>query len=71
MNCSQNIIPQQCAARSVGTANQLFSNLIQTLIAVQCGLSPPELWPQNYAQTTSFKGEFVAFLSRFIVHCPF
>lgn len=39
----------QCAAQSIGPANQLFALLIQTIIAAKCAISPPELWPQDYA----------------------
>lgn len=39
----------QCAGQSIGPANQLFALLIQTIIAAKCAISPPELWPQDYA----------------------
>lgn len=48
MLCNQSVIPSQCAAQSVGPANQLFTNLVQTLLAVQCSISPPEMWPKDY-----------------------
>lgn len=38
----------QCASQSVGPANQLFSLLIQTILAAQCSISPPTLWPEDY-----------------------
>lgn len=45
-----------CAAQSVGTANQLFSNLIQTLLAVQCSLSPSDMWPKDYGKVAKKHG---------------
>lgn len=53
---SQNLIPPQCAAQSVGTANQMFTNLIQTILAFQCSLSPPEMWPEDYGKTAMEEG---------------
>jgi len=35
----------QCANYSIGPANNLFSVLIQTLVAAQCALSPPSRYP--------------------------
>lgn len=45
-HCNQSLISPYCASQSVGTANQLFVSLIQTLLAAQCSISPP--WPQDY-----------------------
>ncbi|KXJ73584.1 hypothetical protein RP20_CCG015526 [Aedes albopictus] len=39
----------QCTAQSIGPANQLFAMLIQTIAAAQCSISPPEMWPKDYA----------------------
>lgn len=41
-----------CASQSVGPVNQLFSVLVQTLLAFQCSVSPDEMWPTNYGPTT-------------------
>lgn len=41
-------VSPQCAAQSVGPANDLFAALIQTILAVQCSISSPDLWPQDY-----------------------
>uniref|UniRef100_A0A336MWJ3 CSON006487 protein n=1 Tax=Culicoides sonorensis TaxID=179676 RepID=A0A336MWJ3_CULSO len=38
----------QCASHSLGTGNELFGLLIQTLIAAQCALSPPDMWPKDF-----------------------
>lgn len=46
----------QCAAQSVGTANQLFGLLIQTILAAQCSISPPSLWPENYGEKLVSEG---------------
>ncbi|XP_055698390.1 glucose dehydrogenase [FAD, quinone]-like [Phlebotomus papatasi] len=40
-----------CTAHSAGPANQLIGLLINTLLTAQCALSPPEMWPQDYAPT--------------------
>ncbi|XP_031628483.1 glucose dehydrogenase [FAD, quinone]-like [Contarinia nasturtii] len=45
---SQSILSPQCAAQSVGTANQLFASLVQTILAAHCSISPPEMWPPDY-----------------------
>lgn len=51
-------IPQQCAAASVGTANDLFAILFQTLLAAHCSLSPADRWPKDYGPTALEKGKF-------------
>ncbi|XP_067634955.1 glucose dehydrogenase [FAD, quinone]-like [Eurosta solidaginis] len=38
-----------CAAPSVGPANLLFTNLLQTLFVARCALSPDDNWPEDYA----------------------
>lgn len=48
--CNQSFLAPQCAAQSVGPANQLFISLIQTLLAAQCSISPPEMWPRDYGE---------------------
>lgn len=52
----------QCAAQSVGVANQLFGLLIQTLLAAQCSISPPDFWPEDYGEKLSASG-----LLRFVI----
>ncbi|XP_036339664.1 glucose dehydrogenase [FAD, quinone]-like [Rhagoletis pomonella] len=42
-------IELQCAAQSVGTVNTLVTTLLQALLAAQCAISAPELWPSDYA----------------------
>ncbi|XP_037037093.1 glucose dehydrogenase [FAD, quinone] isoform X1 [Bradysia coprophila] len=49
-------LTSQCAAQSVGPANQLFGLLIQTILAAQCSISPPEMWPKDYGPTAIEKG---------------
>jgi choline dehydrogenase len=49
-------LPPQCSAQSIGAANNLFGLLLQTLIAAQCSISPPEKWPADYGQTALEKG---------------
>lgn len=46
----------QCAAQSIGPANQLFGLLIQTILAAQCAISPPTLWPEDYGDKISVNG---------------
>jgi hypothetical protein len=41
-------IPGACAATSIGSANNLFGLLFQTLLTAHCAISPPEKWPKDY-----------------------
>ncbi|XP_031636392.1 glucose dehydrogenase [FAD, quinone]-like [Contarinia nasturtii] len=47
------VFPSQCAAQSVGAVNQLFGLLIQSILAAQCSISPPEFWPEDYGAKLS------------------
>lgn len=51
------IVSSQCASHSLGPANDLFALLIQTLLAAQCAISPPDMWPKDYGLTLIEKGE--------------
>lgn len=53
-----NFVSPQCAAQSLGPANELFGALIQTILTVQCAISPPELWPKDYGPTAIEYGLF-------------
>uniref|UniRef100_A0A182MEM3 Glucose-methanol-choline oxidoreductase N-terminal domain-containing protein n=1 Tax=Anopheles culicifacies TaxID=139723 RepID=A0A182MEM3_9DIPT len=46
----------QCASQSVGPANQLFGLLVQTILAAQCAISPPDMWPKDYGPTALARG---------------
>lgn len=46
----------QCAAQSTGAANQLFGLLIQTIMAAQCSISPPNFWPEDYGEKFAAQG---------------
>ncbi|XP_053671517.1 glucose dehydrogenase [FAD, quinone]-like [Anopheles nili] len=46
----------QCATQSVGPANQLFALLVQTILAAQCTISPPDMWPKDYGPTALARG---------------
>lgn len=50
LNQTTPFISPRCASQSVGTANQLFVSLIQTLLAAQCSISPPSMWPRDYGR---------------------
>lgn len=52
------IPPPQCAATSVGTANQLFLSIIQSLIVSQCNISSPSHWPRDYGEIALEYGIF-------------
>lgn len=52
-------LASQCSSHSLGPANQLFSLLIQTLIAAQCSISPPEMWPNDYGPTAIENGKTI------------
>lgn len=58
LHCNQSILPPPCAATSVGTANQLFLTLIQSLTIAQCNISPPSKWPKDYGKTAKKHGIF-------------
>lgn len=47
----------ECAAQSVGPANQLFGLLIQTILAAQCAISPKDMWPKDYGPTAIEQGK--------------
>ena len=49
----------QCASQSIGTSNHLFSVLIQTLIAAQCGIVPQDMWPADYGPTAMKSGRIL------------
>lgn len=57
MPFNQSVISPQCAAQSIGAANNLFVNVIQALLAAQCSISPPDLWPKNYGPTAVEQGD--------------
>ncbi|XP_055911317.1 glucose dehydrogenase [FAD, quinone]-like [Eupeodes corollae] len=45
-----------CVQQNLGLGNTLVSTLLHTLLAAQCSLSPPELWPKDYGPTYIEKG---------------
>lgn len=47
---TMSFVSSECAAQSIGPANQLFGLLIQTIITAQCAISSPDQWPKDYAQ---------------------
>ncbi|KFB42237.1 AGAP003785-PE-like protein [Anopheles sinensis] len=50
------VLNGQCASPSVGPANQLFGLLVQTILAAQCTISPPDMWPKDYGPTALAQG---------------
>lgn len=52
-HCNQSLVEPYCSAQSVGSANQLFATLIQTLLATQCSISPQAMWPDDYGVSGS------------------
>lgn len=46
----------QCPNQSVGTANELFHLLMQTIVQAQCSISPPTDWYNDYGPTIIEKG---------------
>lgn len=54
---SASFVPSQCAAQSLGPANELFGALVQTILTVQCAISAPELWPKDFGPTAMQNGE--------------
>lgn len=55
-HCDQNLCSSQLSSQSVGAGNQLFVSLVQTLLAAQCSISPPEMWPRDYGPTAIERG---------------
>lgn len=45
-----------CSAQSVGTVNNQFLLLLQTIIQTQCALSPPNFWPADDFPTALASG---------------
>lgn len=42
------VLVPECAAQSVGPANQLFALLIQTILGAHCAITPEAMWPRDY-----------------------
>lgn len=51
------VLNSECAAQSVGPANQLFGLLIQTILAAHCSISPKDMWPKDYGPTALEQGD--------------
>lgn len=49
-------LTSSCLAQSHGASNQIFTLLIQTLLATQCAISPSEKWPKDYGPTAMAEG---------------
>lgn len=47
------MLAEQCPGHSTGTAAHLFMTLLQALVASQCGISNPEMWPEDYGPKLS------------------
>lgn len=54
-------ITSPCQAHSVGASNQLFGLLIQTILASQCAISPPDMWPKDHGPEAIEKGKYFLF----------
>lgn len=52
-----NFVSDQCAAQSLGPANELFGALVQTILAVQCAISPSHMWPRDFGSDALQHGE--------------
>lgn len=50
-------VSDQCAAQSLGPANELFGALVQTILAVQCAISPSHMWPKDFGPEALQHGE--------------
>lgn len=59
--CKMEALNLPCAGQSIGPANQLFGALIQTILAAQCAISPPETWPKDYGPTAVEQGIHIHF----------
>lgn len=47
-HCNQTLLFPQCAAQSVGPGNQMFIQLIQTLMTAHCSIPSPNIWPKDH-----------------------
>lgn len=52
------LLSSSCATQSVGTANQIFQLLIQTLLAAHCSISPKDVWPKDFGPLAIEQGIF-------------
>lgn len=52
--CLSNVT--MCQHSNVGPVNQLFTTLIQTILAAQCALVRESVWPENYGPTAVKEG---------------
>lgn len=50
-------VSPECAAQSLGPANELFGSLVQTILAVQCAISPSHMWPTDFGPTALQDGK--------------
>lgn len=64
-------VSDQCAAQSLGPANELFGALIQTILSVQCAISSPDNWPTDFGPSAMQHGETSTFLSPSLSHTVF
>lgn len=51
----------QCAAKSIGFANNVFGLMLQTFVASQCSLAPSDKWPKDYADVAMNGGIEIRF----------
>lgn len=63
------VLNPECAAQSVGPANQLFGLLIQTILAAQCAISPKDMWPKDYGPTAIEQGTIFSFEFNILLVC--
>lgn len=63
------LLTTECAAQSLGPANQLFGLLVQTILAAQCAISPKDLWPKDYGPTAVEQGEIRREISKIWRKC--
>lgn len=50
-------LPNQCAAQSLGPANQLVTMLIQSLLSSYCSILETGFWPSDYGLIASQMGK--------------
>lgn len=53
------LLPEACAATSIGAGTSMFGLLFQTLLAAHCAISPSDKWPKDHGPTALKDGKIL------------